>query len=126
MNLTRQYKLWKLGVPMGLGFLEILEFVDSKISNLQKFRMGDYPEYEFYMNADNECVLDYHMVGRYLYVRHQDFWEVLQNKYKIEYSDIRIFLHNKVEEGYGLDIKSISALNMSINGEIEEYYKKLK
>ncbi len=104
MNLIRQYKLWKLGVPVDSKILEVFEFVESKISNLQTFEIAEYPEFVFFMNSEKQEILEFEIKKRHVRVRYSDFWGVLQIKYKIAYYDIQKFIHAIVEDMYKLNI----------------------
>ncbi len=123
MILLRQYKLWKLNIPVDSKFIEIFEFVNSTISNLQTFEMSEYADWLFFMNSENLNILQFETKKRILYVRYSNFWEVLETKYNLEYSDIQPFIQSLVEEAYKIKVETTAWVTLTALTVVEEAYK---
>ncbi len=124
MNLTRVYKLWKLNIPIDSKHLIIFEFVESKLLNLQKFEIKGYPKSVFFMNFNGEYILQiFENKNKYLYVRYPDFWEVLEDEYKLEFSDIQLFLQILVENIYKTKVDTTKYKIKEMFSFVEESYK---
>lgn len=88
-NLIRKYKCYKLTGEVNRETKEIFDFIDNKLKNLNKIDNNKFPDivnddWIFYMNSSGECILEYNLKAKYLYVRYKDFLEVLVNKYFLE------------------------------------------
>ncbi len=92
MNLERRYKLYKLGICPDDKVLKFFEFVESRISNLQRFRILAHPEFIFYMNSDGKRVMEYDEKSNTLNVRYVGIWEDTLCGYGINGFHIQNFL----------------------------------
>ncbi len=126
MNVSRNYKLWKLGVPVDSKYLKIFKFVDSKILNLQIFNYYKYPDCVLYMNNEGLSILWFSVPTKCLYVRDSKFWRVLESNYSLSYDDIELLIRNIVEGVYKLEIHKIQKKNERHLDEAEKSYKTLK
>ncbi len=109
MNLTRQYKLWKLDIPIDSKYIEIFKYLESKLFNLQIYEMADKPEWIFFMNSENVNVLQFNKQDLSLYTNYDNVWSDLEKKYSVKmdetvFHDMRSLLGNMVSGEYDLKI----------------------
>ncbi len=124
MNLTRRYKLYKLGICPDDKDSKLFKFVESKILNLQKFELSRYPRFVFYMNSDNQCIFEYDIKDKTLSVRYSGFWEVLEDVYML--TDFMDFIKSMVLEIYKMKVDTTSLLIFDDIALVEEVYKMKK
>jgi len=89
MNLTRKYKIHRLSPCLNKKEIEIISFIESMLKRLKLVKRDDYPESIFYVNSDDKFILEHDDENGRLWVRYNDFWEVLEEKYLLEYIDIQ-------------------------------------
>ncbi len=107
MNLLRKHKLQKLGIPPGEKYLEVLDFVNFKLSKVQKFEMVEYPNLVFYMKS-GMLFLQYDKTSKIFSIRYRDFVDTLMTVYKIPYDYIKDFFREIFSEIYSLTIDEIN------------------
>jgi len=112
MNLTEKYKIHQLSPCLNENELEIVTFIENKLKGLKRLKKSDYPKSlfddmpksTFYINSDNKpirFILEQDEKNNKLWVIHEDFWIVLQDKYLLEYVEIQdilrymVFVHFK-------------------------------
>ena len=92
-NLIRRYKIHQITHILTKHELEIVNFVKHKVNNLTEFKYYESPNSIFYMNNQGECILKQNHKNEWFCVRYQDFWKVLETKYKLENSDIQLLIY---------------------------------
>ncbi len=130
MNLVRKYKISKLtNKPLKGIEHEIIEFVHSWLKDLIPFKWKKYPLDIYYMNSAGLCVLElcdleYYKKNNEVRVRWVDFWEVLSDKYNLDYEDIQILLKFMVEESFKQEVRTLEYLNSILKNDVEIAFKK--
>lgn len=101
MNLVRKLKISKL---VNVSFTdiekEIINFINSKLSDLIPFQYDAYPESIFYMSSDDLYILEQDNNNDRLWVRLDGFWKVLENKYSMVLDDIQVLLKYMIEQAF--------------------------
>ncbi len=144
MELVRKLKINKLTpVSFTEEEKEILDFVKSRISSLTVF---EYKSSIYYINNDNQWILEQDSEHNMIWVRWEDFWKVLERKYKISDKDISIFLKWIIKDNLKCKISEVyynythsytsieqffisfkvKELEKNHNIDIERYYKNNK
>jgi hypothetical protein len=102
-NLYRRYKISQLlDEPLSNEEKEIIEFIIDKIKDLTLF-IDDIGRHN-YMNSKGEYIFNQNEKNDRLWVRYNDFWEVLKNKYLLEYDDIQAIIKSMVETTYKMSV----------------------
>jgi hypothetical protein len=96
-NLIRKYKIHQITPVLNNDELEIIEFIKGKVSNLTEYKDRKYPDSLFFMNSEGKWILEQNGKNESLWVRYEGFWEVLEIKYQLNYSDIQLIIHGMVE-----------------------------
>lgn len=124
MNLLRKIKFSKLiKVSFSETELEILNFINSKISNLISFQIETKPDIIFYMNSEGLYILEQDNKNDRLGVRYLEFWKVLHDKYKIQYNEVQKILKFMLKEDFKHKIGTPYIALSSTAILVEEFYK---
>ncbi len=124
MELVRKLKINKLTpVSFTEEEKEILEFTKSRISYLTIF---EYRKSIYYMNNDGEWILELDSEYPMLWVRWEDFWKVLEKKYKICDKDISIFLKWIIRDNLKSEIPEVYYNSSLSYTSIEQVFKNFK
>jgi len=89
MNLIRKYKIHRLSPCLNGDELEIISFIENKLKDLKVVKRDNYPESTFYIDSYDETILEQYDKNDWLRVSYKDFWEVLEEKYLLNYIDIQ-------------------------------------
>ncbi len=100
MQLVRQHKLHMIGIKVDSKILEIFDFVNSKILNLEKIVIMDM----WYFMNDTSIMFSYNTSNRTVGVNDVLIWDVLETEYGVEYHEIQNFLHYEIGRIYGWEI----------------------
>ncbi len=106
MNLIRSIKINKLGIAIPEKELEIINFVNSMLSDLTPFKYDNLPKSMFYFKGD-KWLVEQDDLNDMLWVRFEGFWEILQEKYSIEHWEIKFFLKYMIEKSFKQKVDSI-------------------
>ncbi len=127
MNLVRKIKISKLiSVEFTEIETEIIEFINSKLSDLIPYKYTNLPKSMFYMSPAGKWLLEQDDSDNILRVRYEDFWNVLQSKYWMEQEDIENLLKYMVEQSFKSKVSKPSFLKDFSNefSEVEDAFKK--
>ena len=94
MNLIRKLKISKISnQPLTGVYKEIVDFINSKLTNLIPFQMDDDRGNIYHMNSEGLCLLIEDKKDDELWFRYYGFWDKLENKYFISRDDTQLILH---------------------------------
>ncbi len=123
MNLIRKIKINKITeVNFTEKEKEIIDFVNSMLSDLIPFKHDDYPESIFYFKGD-KWVLEQDNVYHVLRVRYNIFWSVLEKKYLLLFNEIQYILKYMIEESFKQKVTTPVVGSNAIVNIIEEEFK---
>ena len=112
-NLYRRYKISQLlDEPLSNKEKEIVEFILTKIKDLTLF-IDDMHNSHNYMNSKGEIIFEQDEENERLWVRYQDFWSVLEDKYSLTYDDIRVIIKSMVETTYKIKVVTADFIGFS-------------
>lgn len=124
-NLIRKIKLHQIEPVLSKKELKIIEFIYSKLENLNKFKRTS-SEIFAYMNKNGEFIFSYNLETHYTYVRYNDYMEVLRQKYKIKFEYIKEILKYIIENKFKIKIDVLMDVHIFSQIEIEKVYKQIK
>ena len=102
MNLIRQYKLYRLGIPLSEKNKEIIEFIVNNFHDLKEVKAiesVDYSSSTYWFNKNNEYIFEV-SINKALYVRYDGLLKVLKKTYLIENIIIEEFLKYLIKTIY--------------------------
>ncbi len=124
MNLIRSIKINKLGIKISEKKMKIINFVNSMLSDLIPFKDDDYPMSIFYFKGD-KWILELDNKNYILWVRYDIFWSVLEEKYKIKYSDVQTLLKYMIEQTFKEKVLTSIVRKTSNPIDVEKAFKKV-
>ena len=119
MNIVRQYKLSYLGIDT--KYKEVFKFLDHELKNLKPTKLKKYEDSVNYFNNDKlifEYTFDYK-----IYIRWENFWEVLKKKYFLEDFTIKEILNYLIVKKYNFYVEEILIFPNYQQNIIEKEYK---
>ena len=125
MNYTNLYRRYKISLITNEGITsdekEIVEFILDKIKDLTLF----IDEYGFhnYMNSKGEFIFQQDEKNDILWIRHRDFWSVLEKKYSLNRDDIQVIIKSMVETTYKMRVGTPDNFHINIVHLVETTYK---
>ncbi len=106
--LNRQYKLWKLKVPIVQKYSILFKFMDSNILNLRKFRIKFIEDvWIIFLNEKNLDILQYDVCSKILTVNYKRFSKKMEKKTEFKFEEIKYFLEDLIEKHYNIFIHVI-------------------
>ncbi len=125
MEIVRKYKLYKLGISQDANLVEFFEFVEFKISNLQKFKISKTPKRDYYMNSSGECIIEDNKINDYVGLKYKDLYSVLGDKFdKIPEETRDELIKFVIEKKYQIIPKVLLYIKYSLLDEVEWQFKK--
>jgi hypothetical protein len=102
-KLYRRYKISQLlDEPLSNKEKEIVDFILDKIKDLTLFI--DEDGRHNYMNSKGEFIFEQDEKNDTLWVRYQDFWSVLEDRYSLNRDDIQVIIKGMVETTYKMKV----------------------
>ena len=102
-NLYRKYKISQLtNEGITSDEKQIIEFILDKIKDLTLF-VDEYGCHN-YINSKDEWIFEQDEKNGILWVRNQDFWSVLMDKYSLNRDDIQVIIKGMVETTYKMRV----------------------
>lgn len=124
MNLIRKIKISKLVDNLTDTEKEIIDFIKGKLDDLIPFKWDEYPLSMFYMNSNGEWVLEQDNKNDVLWIKHYNFWQVLDVKYLMTHNDVQILLHYMIEQAFKEKLSIPISPPYDGNPTVEEAFKK--
>jgi hypothetical protein len=110
-NLYRRYKISQLlDEPLLDKDKEIIDFILDKIKDLTLF-IDEYGCHN-YMNNKGGFIFEQDDENDILWVRYQDFWSVLVDKYSLNKDDIEFIIKVMVETAYKMCVGTPISLSI--------------
>ena len=77
-------------------------YLTKNFGNLTPKTSKDYPDSVFYVNSDNEILMEYDKEYNFIYVSYVNIFSKLLSYFPINHSDIQLIMKDWLEEHYGL------------------------
>lgn len=100
--LIRKIKIHKFVPVLTKKELEIVNFIENKLSDLKIYQYDKQDEFSslYYGNNKNECIFRINFSSRFIWIKDKNFWEILKNKYLMEEKDIQSLLYYYIKNLY--------------------------
>ncbi len=123
MNLIRSIKINKLGIAIPEKDKEIIDFIKSILGDLIPFKFDNYPLSIFYMSSNGKWILEQDNKNDRLWVRYDIVWEILEEKYLIEYDDIQTLLKYMIEQAFKEKVSTPFLDKVTVYLKVEQAFK---
>lgn len=124
MSLVRKLKISKITkIPLTGIDKEIVDFINSILDNLTSYTIDNCYNIIFYMNSKGEWMLEQDDGNDKLYLRWEEFGDILQNKYFMKYSDIQVLIQYMAQQSFNRKLSTPVAERAGIRVLVEKGYK---
>ncbi len=120
-NIIRKYKIYKLTDVIDSESKEIYEFIKNILNELKLLHSEQYPNTIFYFFGEN-FYFSINIKESNLVIRHPDFLEIIENKYKLKINESLSLIKNMVKEKFKITELTSVYSNYRIE-HIEEHFK---
>jgi hypothetical protein len=91
----------------------VLLYLNINFGNLTPKTSSKYPNSVFYVDSDNDVIMEYDKKNEYVWISYSELWLKIESLFSLEYDDIRSIMKVWLEEAYNL--RGIKPLNMAGN-----------
>ncbi len=123
MSLVRRHKISKISnTPLDKFDKEIVEFIESWLNDLESVRLESHKNSLFYFNNKGQFILE---IKRWnIWIRYDDFWEVLHTHYLMDYDEVQEYLKYVIPKNININNSNPRHGSVDIL-QIETEYNKL-
>ena len=127
MNIIRKLKISDI-VPVEFSELEqgIIDIFNDNLSDLVVFIDESKPDEINYMKSDGTFIMQQDNKNHILRVRYKGFWEVLESKFSMKYSDIQILIQYMIERAFKIKVSIPQQIYRLILHRVERAFKNKK
>ena len=80
----------------------VLLYLNKYFGNLTQKTSSKYPDSVFYVNSDNEVLMEYDKEFDKVYLEYTKIWEKIQYMFSLDYMETRLIMDIWLEETYKL------------------------
>ena len=80
----------------------VLLYLNNNFGNLTPKKHKDYPNTVFYVDDNNEVLMDYDKKNGYIFIHYDQIWSKLESLFHLDYYDIESIMKVWLEEDYKL------------------------
>ena len=83
-----------------------LLYLNMNFGNLTPKTSSEYPDSVFYVDSDNEIMMEYVKKNKYVYIHYYHIWSKIESLFSFNYSETQSIMKVWLEETYNLkDLK---------------------
>jgi hypothetical protein len=101
----------------------VLLYLTKSFGNLTPKEIKKYPDSLFYVNSENEVLMEYDKKTKVIWIDHDNIWSKLERYFYLEYNDIQLIMKDWLEETYKLGGVTPKAVRWFDYRWLEETYK---
>ena len=98
----------------------VLLYLNKNFGNLTPKKHKDHPNSVFYVNSDNEVMMEYDKEKEYVFIHYENIWSKIKSLFHLNYNDIQSIMKVWVEEDYKLGGVTPELYHFSEYGTLEE------
>ena len=98
----------------------VLLYLNKNFGNLTPKKHKDHPNSVFYVNTDNEVMMEYDKENEYVFIHYENIWSKIKSLFHLNYNDIQSIMKVWVEEDYKLGGVTPELYHFSEYGTLEE------
>ena len=101
----------------------VLLYLNKYFGNLTQKTSTEYPNSVFYVNSDNEVIMEYDKKSKVVWIRYDRIWSKIESLFYLKYDDIQSIMEHWLDEAYKL--KGVTPLELRGPGDLQldEAYK---
>ena len=101
----------------------VLLYLNMNFGDLTPKTTEKYPNSVFYVNSDNEVMMEYDKENEDVYIHYEHIWSKIKSLFHLNYNDFQSIMKVWVEEAYKLEGVTPWILHKTLKMEVEEAYK---
>ena len=101
----------------------VLLYLNKNFGNLTPKTSKKYPNSVFYVDSDNEILMQYNKKNQYVWIHYGEIWSKIESLFYLEYDDIKSIMKHWLEEAYKLKGVTPSSSSAMLGVGLEEAYK---
>jgi len=83
-------------------------YLTKSFGDLTPKRHKDYPDTVFYVNPDNDILMEYDKEIDYIWIGYNKIWSKLELYFPLKYNDIQLIMKDWLEEHYNLRVLKLT------------------
>ena len=80
----------------------VLLYLNKYFGNLTQKTSSKYPNSVFYVNSDNEVIMEYDKKSKVVWIRYDRIWSKIESLFYLKYDDIQSIMEHWLDEAYKL------------------------
>ena len=80
----------------------VIKWLNKHYGNLIPKKNKDYPKSVFYVNSDNDVMMEYDQENGYVYIHYDNIWSKIESLFHLNYTVIKLIMKVWLEETYKL------------------------
>jgi hypothetical protein len=80
----------------------VLLYLNKNFGNLTQKTIPKYPDSVFYVNSDNEILMEYIKKNEYVWIHYDKIWSRIKSLFPLNSSEIKSIMKHWLEEAYKL------------------------
>jgi hypothetical protein len=93
----------------------VLLYLNMNFGNLIPKTSSKYPDSIFYVDSNNEILMEYDKKNGYVFIHHNHIWSKIESLFSLEYDDTQSIIQHWLERDYNLrNLKQTGYRNYSI------------
>jgi hypothetical protein len=101
----------------------VIKWLNKHFGNLIPKKHKGHPKSVFYVNSDNQAMMEYDKKNEYVYIHYDHIWSKIESLFHLNYDDIQSIMKVWLEEDYKLEGVTPTGIELSLSGKLEEDYK---
>jgi hypothetical protein len=101
----------------------VVKWLNKKYSNLTPKTIEKYPNSVFYVNSDNEVIMEYDKKNENVYIHYDHIWSKIESLFHLNYGETQSIMKVWLEEAYKLGGVTTSFTDEFQRFWLEETYK---
>ena len=82
----------------------VIKWLNRYFGNLTPKKHKDYPGNVFYLNSDNQVIMEYDQENERIYIHNNHIWSKLESLFHLNYDEIQSIMKVWLEETYKLRV----------------------
>ncbi len=119
MNVIREYKLYKLGIPIRKEWLGIFQFFEQQLEKLEISEPPHDSSWVFYINKHTEAhlieykrIVEYNTKEKHIGISHK-FLQKMFHRFILDDDTSKKLIVHIMTKNYGIEVEKISVSNLS-------------
>ena len=80
----------------------VLLYLNKYFGNLTQKTSSKYPNSVFYVDSDNEVLMEYDKENLYVWIHYDEIWSKIESLFHLKYDDIKSIMKHWLDETYKL------------------------